>query len=55
MGIAKATELFPEYMSRLSVSKQDDVADALLQALWYSQGGDEFIVKKRKVVGRRKK
>lgn len=46
MGIAKAIELFPEYMKKVSVSKQDDIADALLQALWYSQGGEKHIEKK---------
>lgn len=35
MGIVKAKELFPKYMSELSVSKQDDVAGKW----WWRHGG----------------
>lgn len=46
MGIEKAKELFPDFMKKLSASKQDDVADALLQAVWYSQKGKTVIDKR---------
>lgn len=40
LAIIKASELFPSYMNSLSSSKKDDVADALLQAIWFSKSGD---------------
>lgn len=55
LGIEKAKALFPEYMSKVSVSKQDDIADALLQAVWYSQGGDRFITKKNETLSKKRK
>jgi hypothetical protein len=55
LGIEKAKELFPEYMSKVSVAKQDDIADALLQAVWYSQGGDKFIEKKNETLSKKRK
>lgn len=55
LGIEKARALFPEYMSKVSVSKQDDIADALLQAVWYSQGGDRFITKKNETLSKKRK
>lgn len=54
LGTAKAKELFPEYMATVSVIKQDDIADALLQALWYSQGGDKFIEKKNNTLSKKR-
>jgi hypothetical protein len=36
MAKAKAKELFPEVMKKIKATKQDDVADALLQAKWYA-------------------
>jgi hypothetical protein len=35
MAIAKAMELHPVLFVKCSVSKRDDIADALLQAIWY--------------------
>lgn len=55
IGIAKAKELFPEYMSKVSASKQDDIADALLQAVWYSQGGEKFITKKNDSITKKRR
>jgi hypothetical protein len=47
MGIAKATELHPTLFSQCSPSKRDDIADALLQAIYW---GDTLSgTKKRKV------
>lgn len=54
MGISKAEELFPKYMAKLSVSKQDDVADALLQALWYYETGVDFIAKKELTLSKKR-
>lgn len=36
LAVAKATELYPGFMRELSSSKRDDVADALLQAVWFA-------------------
>lgn len=54
MGIAKANELFPEYMKNVSITKQDDIADALLQALWYYETGHEFIQKKEVALSKKR-
>lgn len=37
LAVAKANELFPEYMDKVNASKKDDVADAILQAVWYAE------------------
>ena len=55
MGIAKAKELFPEYMKKVSVAKQDDIADALLQAVWFSQKGEKIIETKQVALSKKRK
>ena len=45
MGIAKAEQLHPKLFAKCSQAKKDDIADALLQAVWY---GDKQTGKKRK-------
>lgn len=48
MAIDKALELYPTFMSKLKVSKRDDVSDALLQARWYIDKVTEVKKKKKK-------
>lgn len=55
MGIAKAKELFPKYMEKVSTTKQDDIADALLQAVWYYDKGEKFIMKKEQTLSKKRK
>jgi hypothetical protein len=50
MALAKAVELFPVYMAGVSATKKDDVADALLQAVWYSEAGGATVERGTKVV-----
>lgn len=45
MAISKVNELYPELFKKVNKKKQDDIADSLLQAVYY---GDR-ITKKRKV------
>jgi hypothetical protein len=45
MGIAKAEQLHPNLFAKCTKAKRDDIADALLQAVWY---GDKENGKKRK-------
>jgi hypothetical protein len=47
MGIAMAEKLHPQLFSKCSQAKKDDIADALLQAIWY---GDKETGTKRKKV-----
>jgi hypothetical protein len=54
MGIAKAIELFPAYMKKVSVTKQDDIADALLQAVWYYDVGAANIEKKEVAITKKR-
>ena len=64
MGIAKAEELHPKLFSKCSKAKKDDIADALLQAVWYGdkltgtkrkQLSDSPIITKRKKVATKRK
>ena len=47
MGIAMAEKMHPQLFAKCSQSKKDDIADALLQAVWY---GDKQTGTKRKGV-----
>ena len=47
MGIAMAEKLHPNLFAKCSQAKKDDIADALLQAIWY---GDKETGTKRKKV-----
>jgi hypothetical protein len=45
MAILKIQEICPDIFTNVTVSKQDDIADAVLQAIWY---GDGLVPKTRK-------
>jgi hypothetical protein len=45
MAIEKAKELFPQLLAKCGKTKQDDIADSLLQAIWY---GDKQTTKTNK-------
>lgn len=49
-AVLKAMELFPTHMSKIQISKRDDVADALLQAYWY--GKTKFLAEPKKATQR---
>lgn len=41
-AVEHATALFPAHMRNISATKRDDVADSLLQALWYARVHNMF-------------